>query len=194
MAPVHKKKHLPKGVKKAGGKKKKQSLKFNIECKNPVEDGIMNVSDFEVFLNERIKVNGKLGQMAANGVRIELQKTKLVLTSEFPSGFSNRFSLVEHQASEFVGCDPGPPRHRMSTRVAPSGCPGSAAYSLSSHSANGAIIVPFSKRYLKYLTKKYLKRNSLRDWLRVVASTKDTYELRYFQISQDDEDVSDNES
>lgn len=40
----------------------------------------------------------------------------------------------------------------------------------------------FSKRYLKYLTKKYLKRNSLRDWLRVVASGKDTYELRYFQI------------
>jgi large subunit ribosomal protein L22e len=45
----------------------------------------------------------------------------------------------------------------------------------------------FSKRYLKYLTKKYLKRNSLRDWLRVVASSKDTYELRYFQINQDDE-------
>uniref|UniRef100_A0A915BW01 60S ribosomal protein L22 n=1 Tax=Parascaris univalens TaxID=6257 RepID=A0A915BW01_PARUN len=36
----------------------------------------------EVFLNERIKVNGKIGQMAANGVKIELQKTKLILTSE----------------------------------------------------------------------------------------------------------------
>ncbi|EJW76940.1 60S ribosomal protein L22, partial [Wuchereria bancrofti] len=50
--------------------------------------------------------------------------------------------------------------------------------------------VPFSKRYLKYLTKKYLKRSSLRDWLRVVASSKDTYELRYFRINQDDEDDS----
>merc|ERR1711962_539360 len=30
---------------------------------------------------------------------------------------------------------------------------------------------PLSKRYLKYLTKKYLKKNNLRDWLRVVAST-----------------------
>lgn len=38
-------------------------------------------------------------------------------------------------------------------------------------------------RYLKYLTKKYLKKNNLRDWLRVVASGKDTYELRYFQVS-----------
>merc|ERR1712008_111029 len=44
--------------------------------------------------------------------------------------------------------------------------------------------VPFSKRYLKYLTKKYLKKNNLRDWLRVVAplTAKDTYELRYFQM------------
>lgn len=43
-------------------------------------------------------------------------------------------------------------------------------------------------RYLKYLTKKYLKKNNLRDWLRVVASDKESYELRYFQISQDDEE------
>lgn len=46
----------------------------------------------------------------------------------------------------------------------------------------------FPSRYLKYLTKKYLKKNNLRDWLRVVASDKETYELRYFQISQDDEE------
>ncbi|XP_027626463.1 60S ribosomal protein L22-like 1 [Tupaia chinensis] len=32
----------------------------------------------------------------------------------------------------------------------------------------------FSKRYLKYLTKKYLKRNNLHDWLRVVAPDKET--------------------
>ncbi|XP_069753708.1 ribosomal protein eL22-like 1 isoform X2 [Narcine bancroftii] len=50
----------------------------------------------------------------------------------------------------------------------------------------------FSKRYLKYLTKKYLKKNNLRDWLRVVASDKESYELRYFQISQEDQsDVED---
>ncbi|KAG8509568.1 Ubiquitin carboxyl-terminal hydrolase 10 [Galemys pyrenaicus] len=35
--------------------------------------------------------------------------------------------------------------------------------------------------YLKYLSKKYLKKNNLRDWLRVVASHKEIYELRYFQ-------------
>lgn len=54
--------------------------------------------------------------------------------------------------------------------------------------------IPFSKRYLKYLTKKYLKKNNLRDWLRVVASGKDSYELRYFQINnQEDEDDEDND-
>ncbi|XP_045480280.1 60S ribosomal protein L22-like [Harmonia axyridis] len=54
--------------------------------------------------------------------------------------------------------------------------------------------MPFSKRYLKYLTKKYLKKNNLRDWLRVVASGKDSYELRYFQINdQDENEEEDNE-
>ena len=41
----------------------------------------------------------------------------------------------------------------------------------------------FSKRHLKYLTRKYVKKNNLRDWLRVVASDKETNELCYFQIS-----------
>jgi len=49
----------------------------------------------------------------------------------------------------------------------------------------------FSKRYLKYLTKKYLKKNNLRDWLRVVASNHTDYELRYFQINNDDEEEED---
>ena len=35
----------------------------------------------------------------------------------------------------------------------------------------------FSKRYLKYLTKKFLKKHNLCDWLHVVASDKETYEL-----------------
>jgi large subunit ribosomal protein L22e len=41
---------------------------------------------------------------------------------------------------------------------------------------------------LKYLTKKYLKKNNLRDWLRVVASSTTAYELRYFQINNEEED------
>ncbi|KAM7349270.1 ribosomal protein L22 [Cochliomyia hominivorax] len=53
--------------------------------------------------------------------------------------------------------------------------------------------VHFSKAYLKYLTKKYLKKNSLRDWIRVVANDKDSYELRYFRISSNDDEDEDAE-
>merc|ERR1712083_906060 len=43
------------------GKGKKAALKFSIDCSHPVEDGIMNCGDFETYLNERVKVGGKLG-------------------------------------------------------------------------------------------------------------------------------------
>ncbi|KAK9862593.1 hypothetical protein WJX84_011739 [Apatococcus fuscideae] len=48
--------------------------------------------------------------------------------------------------------------------------------------------IPVSKRYLKYLTKKYLKKHNVRDWLRVIASNKDrnVYELKYFNIADND--------
>ncbi|KAG8007561.1 60S ribosomal protein L22, partial [Nibea albiflora] len=136
-------------VKKQGGKRKKQILKFTLDCTHPVEDGIMDAANFceyvpthalcdllcplclqEQFLQERIKVNGKAGSLGGGVVSIERSKSKIAVNSE----------------------------------------------------------VPFSKRYLKYLTKKYLKKNNLRDWLRVVANTKESYELRYFQINQDEEE------
>merc|ERR1711974_596921 len=114
---------------------KKAVLKFNIDCAHPVEDGIMSVSDFEKYLQERIKVGGKTNNFGKEVVLLR-EKNKIVLSST----------------------------------------------------------VPFSKRFLKYLTKKYLKKTNLRDWLRVVASAKDAYELRYFQINNDeDEEDDDNE-
>jgi len=48
--------------------------------------------------------------------------------------------------------------------------------------------VPFTKRYVKYLSKKYLKKKNLRDWLRVVATQPDTYQLRYFSIHDPDDE------
>jgi large subunit ribosomal protein L22e len=43
---------------------------------------------------------------------------------------------------------------------------------------------PLAKRYLKYLTKKYLKKNSLREYMRVIATSKGGYELRYFKVGE----------
>ncbi|KAI4573642.1 hypothetical protein MJT46_004882 [Ovis ammon polii x Ovis aries] len=110
-------------------KPKKSTWKFSLDLTHPVEDGIFDSGNFEQFLREKVKVNGKTGNLG-NVVHIERFKNKIIVVSE----------------------------------------------------------KQFSKRYLKYLTKKYLKKNNLRDWLRVVASDKETYELRYFQISQDEDE------
>ncbi|KAL6065160.1 60S ribosomal protein L22 [Balamuthia mandrillaris] len=115
---------------KRGGsrKSKKATLKFAIDCSSPVEDGILDPNSFEKFLHDRIKVNGKAGQLG-DKVKITREKTKIQVSAQ----------------------------------------------------------APFSKRYLKYLTKKYLKKQQLRDWLRVVSQDKNTYELRYFNIHDAEE-------
>lgn len=41
---------------------------------------------------------------------------------------------------------------------------------------------------IQYLVKKYLKKQMLRDFLRVVATTKTSYELCYFQLPQEQEE------
>ena len=46
--------------------------------------------------------------------------------------------------------------------------------------------IAMSKRYMKYLTKKYLKKQQLRDYVHVVASSKGMYEMRYFNIPDND--------
>uniref|UniRef100_A0A7R9UBE1 Large ribosomal subunit protein eL22 n=1 Tax=Pinguiococcus pyrenoidosus TaxID=172671 RepID=A0A7R9UBE1_9STRA len=106
--------------KKAG---KKSTLRFIIDCTQPVDDRVLDMERFEVYLKSRIKVNGRTGELG-DAIRVTHDRSKITVTSD----------------------------------------------------------LPFSKRYLKYLTKKYLKLQKLRDYLRVVASSKGTYELRYFSL------------
>merc|ERR1711872_497014 len=94
---------------------KKKGSTFHIDCRQPVEDGILNIADFETFLQSKIRVNvtknaPKKTKVKAATISVERSKTKVTVVSD----------------------------------------------------------VQFSKKYLKYLTKKYLQKNSLRDWLRVV--------------------------
>lgn len=42
---------------------KKQTVKFVIDCFIPVEDRVLDPASFEKFLHDRIKVNGKAGQL-----------------------------------------------------------------------------------------------------------------------------------
>ncbi|KAJ3571582.1 hypothetical protein NP233_g3654 [Leucocoprinus birnbaumii] len=99
--------------------------KFVVDYSKPAADGVFDGADFEKFLHDRIKVDGKAGQLG-DSVKITRDgNTKITVSSN----------------------------------------------------------IPFSKRYLKYLTKKFLKKNSLRDWIRVVASSKDNYQLRFYNIA-----------
>jgi large subunit ribosomal protein L22e len=40
-------------------------------------------------------------------------------------------------------------------------------------------------------TKKFLKKNLLRDWLRVVSTSKGVYELRFFNVVNDGDEEDD---
>ena len=110
-----------KGGKAAKGKKTTQ--KFLINCTLPLEDNVIVLNDFTDFLTQKIKVDGKTGNLG-NAVTIGKDKNSVVVTST----------------------------------------------------------IDFSKRYLKYLTKKYMKKQQLRDYLRVVATNKNSYQLRYLQL------------
>ncbi|KAF8896739.1 ribosomal protein L22e [Gymnopilus junonius] len=92
-------------------------FKFIIDYSKPAADGVFDGADFEKFLHDRIKVDGKAGQLGDNVKVVRDGSTKITVTSN----------------------------------------------------------IPFSKRYLKYLTKKFLKKNSLRDWIR--------YQLRFYNIA-----------
>lgn len=112
---------------------KKTQQKFIIDASIPVNDKIFDLIAYEKYLTDRIKVNGKTGQLADS---VKITKTTSTLS----------VSVAQN--------------------------------------------TQFAKRYLKYLTKKFLKKQNLRDYLRVVASStvKGGYELRYFNIAQDDDE------
>lgn len=59
--------------------------------------------------------------------------------------------------------------------------------------------IPFSKRwvdcsrfsifrYLKYLTKRFLKLHNLRDYLHVIATSKVAYQLKFFNFDTEETD------
>lgn len=48
--------------------------------------------------------------------------------------------------------------------------------------------IDFSKRYIKYLTKRYLKKQDVREYIRVIASSKTGYELKFFKVAEDAEE------
>jgi len=113
---------------KGKGAKGKVTKKFIINASQPASDKIFDVSAFEKFLHDRVKVDGRVGNLGDT-----------VAISQQGEG---KIEVVAHQE--------------------------------------------FSGRYLKYLTKKFLKKQQLRDWLRVVSTGKGVYELKFYNVMNDD--------
>ena len=116
---------------------KKSTKKFVIDCAAPVDDKVLDIASFEKYLNERVKIEGKQGNLAPNGVQITRDRTKITVAT--PDA------------------------------------------------------VKFSKRQLKYLSKRYLKKQQLRDYLRVIANSKNSYQLKYYQITAAGDEDADEE-
>ena len=144
---------------------KKNQIKLFIDCTHPVEDGIMNCADFEKYLHERIKV-----------CMSKAQNTTITISQSTNSSYGRSVNLPHQVGGKTNNFGKELVMERVKTKIC-----------LTSD-------IPFSKRYLKYLTKKYLKKNNLRDWLRVVASAKDAYELRYFQINNEESEDEDEDN
>ena len=113
-----------------GQKAKKPAHRFTINCSDPVEDNVLVMNDFVAYLEQRIKVDGKMGNLGSN-VSIASSKADIVVETK----------------------------------------------------------INFSKRYLKYLTKKYLAKQELRQYLRVISSSKNTYELKFLAVNNDQEEA-----
>ncbi|CAG8490009.1 10903_t:CDS:2 [Acaulospora morrowiae] len=94
-------------------KKPVQKKKYIIDASAPSRDKIFDSGAFEKFLHDRVKINGRTGQLGdvVNITRSEDHKITIITSSHV-----------------------------------------------------------FSKRYMKYLTKKFMKKHRIRDWLRVVAT------------------------
>jgi len=48
--------------------------------------------------------------------------------------------------------------------------------------------IPISKKYIKYLTKKFITKTGAREYIRVVMQNKDSYELRFYDAREEDEE------
>merc|ERR1719502_1829461 len=64
--------------------KRKQTLKFSIDCSQPVDDAIMDVASFEKFLLDGVKV-GNLGDL----VSVSRDKAKILVSAD--TAFSKRY-------------------------------------------------------------------------------------------------------
>lgn len=124
--------------------------KFIINCSQPVNDKIFDIQAFEKFLHDRIKVEGRTGNLG-----------EVIQISQQGDG---KIEVIAHQ--EFSG------RYLKYLYV---------------HLRCTAMRTSYLEHMLtRRSTKKFLKKQQLRDWLRVVSTSKGVYELRFFNVVNDE--------
>lgn len=131
-------------------------LQFVINASQPASDKIFDTSAFVKFLQERIKVEGRVGNLGDTIVVRQQGEGKVEIIAH--NELSGRYLKYLYVSTDKRCIKAG--ERRLLT------LPGCS-------------------------TKKFLKKNQLRDWLRVVSTSKGVYELKFFNIVNDAEEEDD---
>lgn len=134
---------------------------FIINASQPASDKIFDVSAFEKFLQDRIKVDGRTNNLGDNVVIQQSGDGKIEVIAH--NELSGRYLKYLY----------GPP------------------FSLPRSSRSIILEECLAKNLLQNRTKKFLKKQQLRDWLRVVSTSRGVYELKFFNVVNDDADEDD---
>mmetsp|Transcript_2368 Transcript_2368/g.3667 ORF Transcript_2368/g.3667 Transcript_2368/m.3667 type:complete len:124 (-) Transcript_2368:142-513(-) len=92
--------------KKVVAKGKKQMLKFSIDCQQPADDNIIETKDLEKFLQNRIKVNGKTGNLGEKVIvsreKAKIQESVEVSSSKGGGKYLSKQYLKMQQVQDFL--------------------------------------------------------------------------------------------
>ena len=166
---------------------KAKTIKFYIDCSQPVDDGIMDAASF------------------VRAATLPLQPQRRFPPPPTPRHTSPRPALLT-PCPRFI-----PQEKFLQDKIKVGGKTGNLGDLIKVTREKAKLGVAadtrLSKRYLKYLSKKYLKKQQvpppratariaraltrprapqLRDWLHVIAASKNSYELRYYNIHDQD--------
>merc|ERR1719219_3117111 len=141
-------------------KSKNNTRKFTINCQAPVDDGILDIASFNQYLTEHIKVEGKVGNLG--------EKVKV------DSGLISRVSSRTYRNTQT--CTMAPTNKSKKSKN------NTRKFTINCQAPVDDGILDIAS-FNQYLTERYLKKNNLREWLRVVAENKESYTLKYFNIN-----------
>lgn len=177
---------------------------FIINASQPASDKIFDVSAFEKFLHEKIKVDNRVGNLG-DTVQISQQgegKIEVVAHTQFSGRYLKYLYVISFffpsLAFRLVF---GGARGKISSPFLVlsffGGGGGGCFLSSSERKESTTSTLPrkihanFPSSSHGNRTKKFLKKQQLRDWLRVVSTSQGVYELRFFNVANDEADEDD---